>query len=124
RALRLAAEALDELLVGRVPVVEQLQRNRPAELLVLGEVHVRHPARPELAPDHVAPVEDAVDEGVVRRHGDPAWRFDAAGRIACINCFAIGAATEPPKPLSACSTTTAPATCGSSAGAKKMNHAS
>ena len=64
RALRLAAEALDELLVGGVPLVQQLQRDLPAELLVLGEVDVGHPARAELALDHVAPVEDAVDERV------------------------------------------------------------
>ena len=103
-ALRLAAEALDELLVGGVALVEQLQRDAPAELLVLGEVDVGHPARAELALDHVAPVEDAVDEGVGGGHTGPAYRFDAAGRIACISCFAIGAATAPPKPFSWCST--------------------
>ena len=109
-ALRLAAEALDELLVGRVAVVEQLQRDAAAELLVLGEVDVRHPARAELALDHVAPVEDAVDQGVGRGHTVRLYCFDAAGRIACISCLAIGAAIEPPKPFNWCSTTTAPAT--------------
>jgi hypothetical protein len=39
-------------------------------------------------------------------------------------CFAIGAATAPPKPFGWLSTSTAPATTGFSAGAKKMNHAS
>ena len=37
--------------------------------------------------------------------------------MACISCFAIGAATAPPKPFGTCSTTTAPATFGSLAGA-------
>jgi hypothetical protein len=37
--------------------------------------------------------------------------------------FAIGAETLPPNPFSWFSSTTAPATFGSSAGAKKMNHA-
>ena len=46
------------------------------------------------------------------------------GRIACMSCFAIGAAIAPPKPCRWLSTTTAPATIGSSAGAKKMNQAS
>ena len=66
--LRLAPEALDELLVAGMPLVEHLDRDPPAELLVLGEVHVRHPAGPELADDHVAPVEDLVDQRVRDRH--------------------------------------------------------
>src|SRR5205085_3714332 len=69
RALRLAAEALDELLVVRVPVVEDLDRDPPPELLVLGEVDVRHSPGTE-APDHlVAPVEERPDQGVRYRHG-------------------------------------------------------
>ena len=67
--LRLAAEALDELVVVRVAVVEDLDRDAAAELLVLGEVDVRHAARSELAHDPVAPVEERVDEGVAYRHG-------------------------------------------------------
>ena len=67
--LRLAPEALDELLVARVPVVEDLDRDAPAELLVLGEIDVRHPARAELPDDQVAPVEERVDEGVGGGHG-------------------------------------------------------
>ena len=63
-ALRLAPEPLDELLVGGVPVVEQLERDRTPELLVLGEVDDRHSARAELALDHVALVEGAADHGV------------------------------------------------------------
>src|SRR6185312_9518599 len=68
RALRLPPEALDELVVGCVPVVEQLERDAPPELLVLGEIDVRHPARAELALDDVALVEDAIDQGVSGGH--------------------------------------------------------
>ena len=123
-ALRLAAEALDELLVGGMPLVQELQRDIAAQLLILGQVDVGHPARAELALDDVAPVEDAVDEWVGIGHTRGTYPFDVPGRIACMSCFAIGAAIEPPKPFSWCSTTTAPATVGLSAGAKKMNHAS
>ena len=69
--LRLAAEALDELVVVRVAVVEDLDRDAAAELLVLGEVDVRHPARAELAHDPVAPVEERADERVRDGHGGP-----------------------------------------------------
>ena len=72
----------------------------PAELLVLGEVDVGHPARAELPLDHVAPVEDAVDEGVgAWSWVVPAYPFDAPGRIACMSGLAIGAATAPPNPF-------------------------
>src|SRR5439155_10683735 len=67
--LRLAAEALDELVIVRVAAVEDLDGNAAAELLVLGEGHVGHSAGPELALDPVAPVEQGVDEGVAYRHG-------------------------------------------------------
>jgi len=63
-ALRLAPEALHELLVGCVSLVEQLQRDAAPELLVLCQVDVGHPARAELALDHIAPVERPVDQGV------------------------------------------------------------
>ena len=122
-ALRLAPEALDELVVGGVPVVQQLQRDAAAELLVLGEIDVGHPARAELALDHVALVEDAVDQGVSGGHTVPTSRFRRWGKSACISCFAIGAAIAPPKPFNWCSTATAPAIVGLSAGAKKMNQA-
>ena len=123
---RLALEALDELLVARVALVQHLQRDLAAELLVLGEVHLGHPARAELAQDPVAAVEQPADQAVfeVSVPLAPVLSFDAGGRIACISCFAIGAAIAPPKPLFWLSTTTAPATTGSSAGAKKMNQAS
>ncbi len=67
--LGLAAEALDELVVVRVAPVEDLDRDAAAELLVLGEVHVGHPAGAELPLDPVAPVEQRVDERVAYRHG-------------------------------------------------------
>ncbi len=62
--LRLAPEALDELLVVRVPVVEDLDRDAPAELLVLGEIDIRHASRAELAHDLVTPVEERADQRV------------------------------------------------------------
>ena len=65
--LRLAPEPLDELLVVRVAVVEDLDRDAAAELLVLREVDVGHPAGAELADDLVAPVEERVYEGIARR---------------------------------------------------------
>jgi len=55
RVLGLPAEALDELVVVRVAVVQDLDRDPAAELLVLREVDVRHPARAELADDLIAP---------------------------------------------------------------------
>ena len=99
RVLGLAAEALDELLVAGVAVVQDLDRDAAAELLVLGEVDVRHTAGAELAHDPVAPVEDAVDQGVGgHRLTTQGTDFNWPARIACMICFAIGAETEPPKP--------------------------
>ena len=40
-----------------------------------------------------------------------------------MTCFAIGAATEPPKPFNCFSSTTATATWAFSAGANEMNQA-
>ena len=71
RVLRLTAEALDELFVTGVTIVQDLDRDTPAEHFVLGEVDVRHPARAELAQDAVAPVEERVDQGVGNGH----WGF-------------------------------------------------
>src|SRR5207248_173916 len=62
--LGFAPEALDERVVGSVAVVEDLDRDAAAELLVLGEVDVRHPAGAEFADDSVTAVEDGVDQGV------------------------------------------------------------
>ena len=55
---RLAAEALDELLVVRIARVQHLDGDPAPELLVLGEVHVGHAAAAELARDAVAPREE------------------------------------------------------------------
>ena len=68
RVLRLAPEPLDELRVARVPVVEDLDRDAAAELLVLGEVHLGHSAGAELAGDQVAPVEERVDQVIRDGH--------------------------------------------------------
>jgi hypothetical protein len=68
RVLGLPAEALDERVVGRVAVVQDLDRDPAAELLVLGEVDVRHSARAELALDAIAAVEDGADQGVRDGH--------------------------------------------------------
>ena len=57
------AEALDELLVLCVAVVERLDGDAPTELLVLREVDGRHAARAELSHDEVAAVEDLVGLG-------------------------------------------------------------
>ena len=69
--LRLTAEALDELFVTGVAVVQDLDRDAAAEHFVLGEVDVRHTTRAELAQDAVAPVEERVDQGVGNCH----WGF-------------------------------------------------
>src|SRR5438034_5358527 len=76
--LRLAPEALDELLVPGVAVVQDLDRDAPPELLVLGEIHVRHAARAELSHDAVPPVEEHVQELVGGRHG-PRYSTSRAG---------------------------------------------
>ncbi len=67
--LRLAAEALDELVVVRVAVVEDLDGDAAAQLLVLGEVDVGHAAGAELPHDLVATVEERADERVQGGHG-------------------------------------------------------
>ncbi len=97
---RLALEALDELVVARVPLVEHLQRDLAPELLVLGQIHLGHPAGAELAHDPVATVESGADQAVFEVGGHRGYElaFDAVGRIACISCFAMGAAIAPPKP--------------------------
>ncbi len=66
--LGLSAEALDEEIVVRVAIVQDLDRDAAAEVLVLGEVDVCHPAGAELAHDAVAAVEKSVDERVGARH--------------------------------------------------------
>src|SRR5205807_710716 len=99
RVLGLAAEALDELVVAGMPIVEDLDRDPPAQHFVLREIHVRHSARAELAHDAVAPVEERVETSVGDGHrgllrvGIRPYRSSAS-----ITCLAIGAATVPPKP--------------------------
>jgi hypothetical protein len=66
--LRLAPEALDEELVVRVAVVEDLDRDAAAELLVLGQIDIRHAPGAQLAQDAVAPVEERVDQRVGYGH--------------------------------------------------------
>ena len=61
---RLAPEALDELLVVRVPLVEDLHGDVASELLVLGKPDVRHPARAELALEEIAVCEECAGEVV------------------------------------------------------------
>src|SRR5699024_2160586 len=88
--LRLAPEALHELGVLGEAAVEDLQRHLPAEVRVLGAVHVRHAARPQPVEHPVA----AVDHRVGGDLGHP----DACNRFS-ITCLAIGAATWPPCPV-------------------------
>ena len=54
-----AAEALDELLVVRVALVQDLDGHAATELLVLGEVHVGHAAATELPRDAVTAGEES-----------------------------------------------------------------
>ena len=68
---RLAAEALDELVVVRVALVQDLHRDPPAELLVLREVDVGHPSAAELPGDPVARGEERSVERVLGRHDVP-----------------------------------------------------
>jgi len=54
--------------VVRGALVQDLDRDAPAELLVLGEVDVRHPAGAKLAHDLVAAIEKRADERVRDGH--------------------------------------------------------
>ena len=54
---RLAPEALDELLVVRVALVQDLDRDTASELAILGQPDVRHAARAELAQQAVSACE-------------------------------------------------------------------
>ena len=63
--LGLAAEALDEAGVGRVAVVEDLDRNAATQVLILGQVHRGHAAGAEAAQHEIAPVKEASDIAVV-----------------------------------------------------------
>ena len=65
---RLAAEALDELVVVRVAPVQHLDGHATAQLLVFSEVHVGHAAAAELPRDAIAPCEERSGESVLSRH--------------------------------------------------------
>ena len=106
RGLRLAPEALDEVRVLREPAVQQLQRDLAAELLVLGQEHVGHPAGAQPRDHPVA----AVDDRSGREIGHRYW---PSASSVWITDLAIGAATVPPKPPCVRSTVTATATLGS-----------
>jgi len=58
---RLALEAVDRVGRFQSPRVQQLDRNRPAELLVVGLPDARHPAAPEQALDAEASRERLAD---------------------------------------------------------------
>ena len=62
--LCLTTEALDERRVAGEVGVEHLDRDRPVEQLVLGQVHDGHAAPPELAVELVAPVVDGQPAGI------------------------------------------------------------
>ena len=68
---RLAPEALDELVVVRVPLVEDLDGDPATELLVLREVDVGHAPAAELPGDPVARGEERSVERVLGRHDVP-----------------------------------------------------
>src|SRR4051794_41813094 len=96
--LRFAAEALDELVVGGVPVVQELERDASTELLVLGEVDVRHPARAQLALDHVAAVARPGGHGVRGGHTAPGYCFCAPGGVGSPRRLWVGGGAGPPRP--------------------------
>ena len=123
--LRLAPEPLDELGVVRVAVVEDLDRDPPAELLILREVDVGHAAGAELPDDHVPPVEERVYEGIARGHGcvKPKDTISGAGGFRGWPSRSAPR-TYAPKPFGCFSTMTATATLGLLAGAKEVNHES
>ena len=81
--LRLTAEALDKArILGEAPV-QQLERDLTVELLVLGQIDVRHAAGTETVKHPVAPVDDGP-------RVELAHCFSAS-RV-CITFAAIGAA--------------------------------
>ena len=105
----LAAEALDELLVQREALVQQLDRHAAAELDVVGAVDLGHAARADARDDAVAVVDQRPGRDLKRGHA-------CAPSSAWSTCRAIGAAIEPPKPTW-CAIVTAIAICGFATGA-------
>ena len=61
---RLAAEALDVVLVARVLLVEDLQRDRALEQPVVRPEDVRHASRPDQLVELVAPRDELTDRPV------------------------------------------------------------
>ena len=92
---RLPPEALDELRVVRVAVVEHLDRDLAAELLVLGEPDVGHAAAAELALEAVAAREDRAPSLVDGRHQVSKGRC-SIGRIPAAGPFRRATLTGSP----------------------------
>src|SRR2546421_13044043 len=61
--LRLAPATLDELIVARAPLLEDLPRHAPPHHLVVAETDPRHPTPTQLRQEAIAPVEEGVDQG-------------------------------------------------------------
>ena len=99
--LRLAPEALDELLVARVPLVQHLQRDACARAPGPRRGR-RRPSRPSraCAGSGSGGRTSRSMQGLVAIVVYGYVPFDVGGRIACMSSFAIGAATAPPKPFS------------------------
>ena len=76
---RLAAEALDELLVVRVALVKHLHGDVASELLILGQPDVGHPTGAELALQPVAVCEECPCD-VVACHGCRTLRIRRRGQ--------------------------------------------
>src|SRR5690606_24937806 len=115
RVAGLGAEPLDEPVVAGELLAQDLRGDIPGQGLVVRDPHLTHPAdRDERAQD--VPVAQAQPR-VGPHRASTAW----------MTARAIGAATCPPVAsaprLPPCSTTTATATCGLSAGAKAVNQA-
>src|SRR5690606_30255700 len=116
---RLGAEPLARGRLGHLRRVQQLHRDRPVQDGVGGAPHGAHPARADLLVELVPAAEQIA--------GRPAALLGGAGVVvghwsitASMMRLAMGAASVPPLPPP-CSTTTATATWGSSAGAKETN---
>ena len=111
---RLAAEPLDEVRIVTKVVPQKLDCDAPAEASVGRRVDAAHPAARYRFFESVTALE-------IGRVGHQPLIFRSASRI----WRAIGAATAPPvasePKVPPCSTSTATAIWGSSAGAKQMN---
>src|SRR5690606_17369038 len=112
---RLGAQPLEKVLVAGELLAQHLHGDVAAEVAVVGDPDLAHAADGDLAGQVVALAQREPDGGP--------HPFSTASTTA----LAIGAATRPPvasEPMEPpCSTTTATATCGSSAGANPVNQA-